>query len=154
MGLVALFAVDFALVPGVTSVINGQIRIGLFGALPMVHALVIYLVVLGARLKREGEIELSSGVFLLVGGIAVLVLALVVSAAPWLFHTYVDYTAGLWIRPGQNVADIYRFGMGEIDPLVALLVCVTVTPLLVLPAFLAARAARGYRLRLAKGTVS
>jgi hypothetical protein len=153
MTMVVLFAVDFALVPGITRVPHGPTRIGLFGALPMVHGLVIYMVVLIARLKREGEIELSSGVFLLVGGIAVLVLALVVSIAPWLLHVYVDYTAGLWIRPGQNVADIYRFGMGEIDPLLALLVCVTVTPLLVLPAFLAARAAGGYRLRLAKGNV-
>jgi hypothetical protein len=152
MGLVALFAVDFAMVPGITGIPNGLTRIGLFGALPMVHGLVIYLVVLGARLRRLGEIRLSSGVFLLVGGIAVFALGLVVSVAPQIFNFYVDCTAGIWVRPGQNVADIYRFGMGHIDPLLALLVCVTVTPLLVIPALLAARTAREYRLRLVKAS--
>ena len=150
MGLVALFAVDFAVVPGITRVPHGPTRIGLFGALPMVHGLLIYLVVLGARLRRQGEIGLSSSAFLLVGGIAVVVLVVVASVAPGLLNIYVDCTAGLWIRPGQNIADIYRFGMGRIDPLLAGLVCVTVTPLLVVPALLAGRAGRGYRLKLLK----
>ena len=39
---------------------------------------------------------------------------------------------------------------GRIDPLLALLVFATITPLLVVPAWLAGRAARGYRLRLEK----
>ena len=61
-----------------------------------------------------------------------------------------DNTAGLWIRPGQTVANIYLFGTNGIDPLLALLVFATMTPLLVIPALLAGRAARGYRLRLEK----
>jgi hypothetical protein len=151
MGLVALFAVDFAVVPGITSVPNPLTRIGLFGALPMVHGLAFYLVLLGARLRRQGEIGIPSGVFLLVGGVGVLVLGLIASIAPEVLNFYVDNTAGLWTRPGQTVADVYHFGMhGTIDPLLALLVFAIITPLLVIPALLAGRAARGYRLRLEK----
>ena len=82
MGLVALFAVDFVVVSGITRVPNPLSRIGLFGALPMVHGLAFYLVFLGARLRRQGEIGLPSGVFLLVGGVGVLVLGLIASVAP------------------------------------------------------------------------
>jgi hypothetical protein len=151
MGLVALLAVDFALVPGMTRVGNAETRIGLFGALPMVHGLVFYLVLLRARLRRQGEIGLPGGVFLLVGGVGVLVLVLIASVAPKVLHLYVDNTAGLWIRPGQTVADIYLFGLnGTIDPLRALLVFATITPLLVIPTLVAGRAARGYCLGLEK----
>ncbi len=150
MGLVALFAVDFVVVPGMTRVPNPLTRIGLFGALPMVHGLAFYLVLLGARLRRQGEIGLPSGVFLLVGGVGVLVLGLIASVAPQVLYLYVDNMAGLWIRPGQTVGDIYLFGTNGIDPLLALLVFATITPLLVIPALLAGRAARGYRLRLEK----
>ncbi len=151
MGLVALFAVDFAVVPGITRVPNSLTRIGLFGALPMVHGLAFYLVLLGARLRRQGEIGLPSGVFLVVGGALVLVLGLIAGVAPQVLNFYVDNMAGLWIRPGQTVADIYLFGMNRmIDPLRALLVFATITPLLVIPALLAGRAARGYWLRLEK----
>src|SRR5262249_30774758 len=150
MGLVALFAVDFAVVPGITRVANPLTRIGLFGALPMVHGLAFYLVLLGARLRRQGEIGLPSGVFLLVGGVGVLVLGLIASVAPQVLNLYVDNTAGLWTRPGQTVSDIYLFGVNGIDPLRALLVFATITPLLVIPALLAGRAARGYRLTLEK----
>ncbi len=113
MGLVALVAMDFVVLPGITRVPNPQTRIGLFGALPMVHGLAFYLVLLGARLRRQGEIGLPSGVFLLVGGVGVLVLGLIASVAPQVIYLYVDITAGLWIRPGQTVADIYLFGMNE-----------------------------------------
>jgi hypothetical protein len=150
MGLVALFAVDFTVVTGITRVGIPLTRIGLFGALPMVHGLAFYLVLLGARLRRQGEIGLPSGVFLLVGGVGVLVLGLISSVAPQVLHLYVDNTAGLWIRPGQTVANIYLFGTNGIDPLLVLLVSATITPLLVIPALLAGRAARGYRLRLEK----
>jgi hypothetical protein len=151
MGLVALFAVDFVVVPGIKDVPDALTRIGLFGALPMVHGLAFYLVLLGARLRRQGEIGLPSGVFLLVGGVGVLVLGLIAGVAPRVLNLYVDITAGLWIRPGHTVADIYLFGLnGMIDPLLALLVFATITPLLVIPALLAGRAARGYRLRLEK----
>ncbi len=150
MGLVALFAVDCAVVPGITRVGIPLTRIGLFGALPMVHGLAFYLVLLWAQLRRQGEIGLPGGVFLLVGGVGVFVLGLVASAAPQVLHLYVDNTAGLWIRPGQTVANIYLFGTNGIDPLLALLVFATITPLLVIPALLAGRAARGYCLRLEK----
>src|SRR5262245_61513805 len=150
MGLVALFAVDFVVVPGITRVANPLTRIGLFGALPMVHGLAFYLVLLWARLRRQGEIGLPSGVFLLVGGVGVFVLGLIAGDAPQVLNLYVDNTAGLWTRPGQTVSDIYRFGIDGIDPLLALLVFATITPLLVIPALLASRAARGYRLRLEK----
>ncbi len=150
MGLVALFAVDFAIVPGITRVSNPMTRIGLFGALPMVHGLAFYLVLLGARLRRQGEIGLPGGVFLLAGGVGVLVLGLIASVAPQVLYLYVDNTVGFWTRPGQAVGSIYFFGINGIDPLLALLVFATITPLLVIPALLAGRAARGYRLRLEK----
>ena len=148
MGLVALFAVDFAVVPGITRVSNPLTRIGLFGALPMVHVLAFYLVLLGARLRRQGEIGLSNGVFLLVGGVGLLVFGLIASAAPQLLYLYVDDIAGLWTRP--VVADFYLFGVNGIDPPLALLVFATTTLLLVLPTLPAGRAARGYCLRLEK----
>jgi hypothetical protein len=89
-------------------------------------------------------------VFLLVGGVGVLVVGLIAIVAPQVLDLYVDITAGLWIRPGQNVSAIYLFGVDGIDPLLAPVVFATITPLLVIPALLAARAARGYRLRLEK----
>jgi hypothetical protein len=151
MWLVALVGLDFVVMPGITRIPNPLTRIGLFGALPMVHGLACYLVLLGARLRRQGEIGLPSGVFLFVGGVGVLVLGLIASIAPQVLNLYVDNTAGLWIRPGRTVADIYLFGMnGTIEPLLALLVFATITPLLVIPALLAGRATRGYRLRLEK----
>jgi hypothetical protein len=150
MALVALFAVDFAVVPGITSIPHSLTRIGLFGALPMVHGLAFYLVLLWARLRRQGEIGLPSGVFLVVGGVGVFVLGLIAGVAPQVLNLYVDNTAGLWTRPGQTVSDIYRFGIDGIDPLLALLVFATITPLLVIPALLAGHAARGYRLKLEK----
>jgi hypothetical protein len=150
MGLVALFALDFAVVPGITSVPNPLTRIGLFGALPMVHGLAFYLVLLAGRLRSQREIGLPSAVFLLVGGVGVLVLVLIATGAPQVLNLYVENTAGLWTRPGQTRSDIYLFGMDRIDPLLALLVCVTITPLLVFPALLAGRAARGYRMKLEK----
>ena len=123
MGLLALFAVDFVVVSGITRVPNPLSRIGLFGALPMVHGLAFYLVFLGARLRRQCEIGLPSGVFLLVGGVGVLVLGLIASVAPQapilyeVLTLYLDNTAGLWTRPGQTVASIYHFGVNGIDPL-------------------------------------
>jgi hypothetical protein len=150
MALVALFAVDYVVVPGITRVPYPLIRIGLFGALPMVHGLAFYLVMLGVQLWRKGEVGLPSGIFLLVGGIGVLVLGLISSGAPQVLMYYLDNTAGLWATPGQTGANIYTFGMDGIDPLHALLVFATITPLLLIPALFAGSAARGYRLRLAK----
>jgi hypothetical protein len=150
MWLVALVALDFVVMPGITRIPNPLTRIGLFGALPMVHGLAVYLVLLWPRLRRQGEIGLPSGVFLLVGGVGVLVLALIAGVAPQVLILYVDNTAGLWTRPGQTVANIYLFGIDGFDPLLSLLVFATITPLLVIPALLAGRAARGYRLRLEK----
>jgi hypothetical protein len=63
---------------------------------------------------------------------------------------YVDNTAGLWTTTGQTGANLYTFGMNGIDPLRALLVFATITPLLIIPALFAGHAARGYRLRLEK----
>jgi hypothetical protein len=150
MGLAALFAVDFVVVPGITRVPYPLIRIGLFGALPMVHGLAFYLVLLGVQLWRRGEVGLPSGVFLLAGGVGVLVHGLIASGAPQVLMHYVDNAAGLWTTPGQSGANIYTFGMNEIDPPLALLVFATITPLLVIPALFAGCAARGYRLRLEK----
>ena len=109
IGLVALFAVDFVVVPGIPGVANPLTRIGLFGALPMVHGLAFYLVLLGARLRRQGEIGLPNGVFLLVGGVGVLVLGLIASVAPQVLYFYVDNTVGLWTRPGQTRSRIFIF---------------------------------------------
>src|SRR5437660_294395 len=82
MVLVALVAMDVVVVPGITRVPAPLTRIGLFGALPMVHGLAFYLVLLGARLRRQGEIGLPSGVFLLVGGVGVFVLGVIAGDAP------------------------------------------------------------------------
>jgi hypothetical protein len=150
MALLAIFAVDIVVVPGITRVAYPLIRIGLFGALPMVHGLAFYFVLLGAQLWRRGEVGLPSGVFLLVGGVGVLVLALIASGAPQILMYYVDNTAGLWTTDGQSGANIYTFAMEGIDPPIALLVFATITPLLIIPALFAGGAARGYRLRLEK----
>jgi hypothetical protein len=150
MWVVALFAVDFGVVPGITRVANPLARIGLFGALPMVHGLAFYLVLLGARLRRQGEIGLPAGVFLLVGGVGVFVLGIIAGARAQVLHVYVDNTAGVWTRPGQTVSEIYQFGLNGIDPVLALLVFATITPLLVIPALLVAATVQGYRLRLEK----
>jgi hypothetical protein len=150
MGLVALVAVGFMVVRGITGVPHPLTRIGLFGALPMVHVLAFYLVVLGTRLRRQGEIGLSSGVFVIVGGVGVFILGLIAGDAPQVLNLYVDNTAGLWTRPGHTVASIYLFGMNGIDPLLALVVFATITPLLVIPSVVAGRAALGYGLRLEK----
>ncbi len=63
MGLVARFAVDFVVVPGITGVANPLTRIGLFGALPMVHALAFFLVLLGARLRRKARSDFQAACF-------------------------------------------------------------------------------------------
>ena len=151
MGLVALFAVDFGVVPGITRVANPLARIGLFGALPMVHGLAFYLVLLGARLRRQGEIGLPGGVFLLVGGVGVLVLGLIASAAPQVLHFYVDNTAGVWTRPGQTVSE-YLSVRNERDRSASCAagVCDHYATACYPGAARVAAAARGYRLRLEK----
>jgi hypothetical protein len=154
MGLVAiiaiLFAIDLAVSQSLYRVSTLAARTGFFGALPMAHILAVYLVIVVSDVHRSGEVSLSRGTFLLVGGTAILVLIAVVDLAPSLFITYISDTAGIRVRPGENFASVMRFGLGRIDLIDALIVCVVVTPLLLIPALIAAWLTRGYRLKLVK----
>ena len=154
MGLVAviaiLFAIDLAVSQSLDRVSTVAARIGFFGALPMAHILAVYLVIVVSGVRRDGEVALSRGTFLLVGGTAILVLIAVVDLAPSLFITYISDTAGIWVRPGQNFPAVMRFGLGRIDLIDAVVVCLAVTPLLLVPALIAAWLTRGYRLELLK----
>jgi hypothetical protein len=154
MALVAvtavLFAVDLAVSRSLDRVSTVAARIGFFGALPMAHILAVYLVLVVSGVQRDGEVALARGVFLLVGGTAIVVLIAVVDVAPSLFITYISDTAGIWVRPGQNFPSVMRFGLGGFDSIDALIVCVVVTPLLLIPALLAGWLTRGYRLELMK----
>jgi hypothetical protein len=151
MGLVALLALDFALIPALRNVPTAGIRIGLFGELPMVHILAVDLAIVVSGLARRGETSLSGVAFLLFGGTATLLLVAILILAPDLFSMYISNTAGLVVLPGQPGPAIYLIGMGgPIKPIEALLAWGAVTPPLLIPALVAGWMTRGSRLKLSK----
>jgi hypothetical protein len=154
MVLVAVLAIDFAVLPTFQHVPSMTARIGLFGALPMAHVLAVYLAIVVSSLVRRGEVALSRVTFLMSGGTAILLFVATLNLAPQLFFEYISNTAGLWVRSGENVPAVFFLGMGGIRLIEALLVCGVVTPLLLVPALLTGWATRGYRLKLVKGPES
>jgi hypothetical protein len=147
----ALLAVDLAVNRTVGNVTTVAARIGVFGALPMAHVLGLGLVIVFAGLARRGEVALSGLAFVLTGGASILLLVMIADLAPVLFMSYIGDTAGLWVRPGQNVPAVSFFGLGRIKLIEGLVVCAAVTPLILVPALVAAWMTRGYRLRVVTG---
>jgi hypothetical protein len=98
----------------------------------------------------RGEVALSSVAFLIFGGTATVVLVAFSDLEPQLFFMYISNTAGSWIRPGQQVADVFLFGTGGNRLIQAVVICAAVAPLLLFPALVAAWVTRGRRLKLMK----
>ncbi len=149
MALVAIVAIDTAVIPALQRVIIASTRIGLFSALAMAHVLALCLVIVVSSLVRRGEVALSPVMFLLFGGTAMLLLITIADLAPHFFWAYVNNTAGLLDPPGNF--SIANLGITELAFVPAVLVCSVLTLPLLVPGWLAARATRGYRLKLRKG---
>lgn len=148
MALVALVAIDFAMIPAFSQVAMLATRIALFGVLPMAHLLVIDLAIVVSSLERRGEVALSRVTFQLFGGTAIVLVLTMADLAPRLFMMYISNTVGFWVTPGRQIGDIYRFAMGGISWTQAFLAWGAVTPPLLVPAVLAGWVTRGYRLKL------
>ena len=163
MVLVAALAADYAVLRAVGSVLTLSTRIGLIGVLPMMNLLAVYLVIMVSNLAHRGEIPLSRLAFLLVGGMAILMVVYTSILAPDLFFDYIDITAvplqnlmltqaqQAAIVQGQMLAPIYNLGLGTLDVSQIAILCAAVTPLLLVPALVAGWLARGHRLQLRKG---
>ncbi len=128
MALVAFLAIDFAVIPAFQNVETLPPRVGLYGVLPMAYVLTACLVVVVSRLVYRSEVPLSTVAFLLFGGTATLALVAFSNLAPQLFFMYISNTAGLWVRPGQQVADVFLFGTGGNRLIQALVIGAAVTP--------------------------
>jgi Kef-type K+ transport system membrane component KefB len=74
MVLVAVPAIDLAVLGALRRVPNQTTQTGIFGVLPMADILVVFLAIVVNSLARRGEVALSGVVFLLFGGTAVLLL--------------------------------------------------------------------------------
>jgi hypothetical protein len=147
MALIALIAIDFAVIPALRHVFTASTRIGLFGALAMAHVLGFYLAGVVSSLVRRREVALSPVIFLLFGGTGMVLLVVIADLAPYFFWSYINNTAGL--LPERDT--IAGFGLGGFHLIRALLICVVVIVPLLIPGLLAGRATRGYRLRLVTG---
>jgi hypothetical protein len=152
MTIVAVIAVDLTIL----SLRRGAPTVPLpgviFGAILMTNVLAAYLATTIGCLRRRGEVRLSRVMFLLFGGMALVMVIYVVHLAPLLVVNYLNNTAGLWERqqgPGNAVAVFGVVGSRLVE--VVLLLAAVTMPILV-PALAAAWAARGYRLSLVKGT--
>ena len=143
MTLVAVVAADYLVLQTIPSVSVLATRIGLFGALPMASIVAVCLALVLSSLLNRGEIRLSGGTFLLVGGLATLLLVHIAILAPQLLYQSVDLI-------GSGAPALLGFGLGRVNLIQALLVSVILTPLLLFPALLAGWATRGYRLKLMK----
>ncbi len=151
MALVAFLAIDFAVIPAFQNVETLPPRVGLYGVLPMAYVLAVCLAIVVSRLVHRGEVALSTVAFLLFGGTATLALVAFSNLAPQLFFMYISNTAGLWVRPGQQIADVFLFGTGGNRVIQALVIGAAVTPPLLIPALLAGCVTRSYRVKLLKG---
>ena len=114
----------------------------------MAHILAVDLAIAVSSLVRRGEVALSHVTFLLFGATAILILLAVAILAPQFFYMYISNTAGLWVPSGRQISPVLLFGMAGIRLIEALLACAALLPPLLIPALLAARATRGYRLKL------
>ena len=130
MILVAVVAIDFAVVSALRYVPDLNTRIGVFGILPLANLLAALAAVLTTRLVRHRDVALSQVAFLCFGGMAVVLLLVIAIVAPHLLYAYLRQTTG----PGW-----------------ALLASIPLTPLMVAPALLAGWMTRGRRLRLVCG---
>jgi hypothetical protein len=160
MTLVAVLALDFAVMRAIPAATKLSTRIGLFGVLPMANALAVFLVIVVLNLITRREIAFSRLAFLFVGGIAVLLVVYIAMLAPVSFLEYIDLTAGplqdlivtqeqqTQIAQGLSLPPLHAFGMERVNFVQALLACTAVTPLILVPALLAGVATRGYHLKL------
>ena len=132
MALVALGALDLAVLRAIDSTPTLSARVGLLGSLPMANFLAISVMLLAESLIHRGEIPLSRLAFLFVGTAALVVLVYIVVLAPVLFFDYLDLAAGP--LKGTVVGRLTAIAL--------------VTPLMLAPALLAGWLARGYRVKL------
>jgi hypothetical protein len=156
VGLVTLavaVAIDVKVAPIIQHVSLLSIRIGFIGALPVANVLVVSLAVLVTNLARRGEVTLSRFTFLLAGGTILFLHIVLVELAPNLFRTYVDNTLGFWVRPGNNIPEVFLVGPNDLRWAPCLLAFVAVGPAILAPALLAGRAARGWQLELGRAPV-
>jgi hypothetical protein len=137
MALVAVVALDFAVIPALRQAPTDAIRLGVFGALPMANVLAVYLAIVVSGLARRGEVSLSRLAFLFVGGTATLVVLSIAILAPYVFFRYIHF-----------VTDGLGFNMSLLR---ALLAWATLILTILVPALLAGWLTRGYDLRVLKG---
>jgi hypothetical protein len=162
MVLIGALAIDIAVFRSVGRVLTLSTRVGLIGVLPMATLLAVYAVVVVSGLVHRGEIPLSRIAFLLVGGMAILMVVYASILAPDLFFDYIDITAvplqnltltqaqQSAIAQGQMLAPIYNLGLGTMNVSLITILCAAVSPLLLVPALFAGWLARGHRLKLCK----
>ncbi len=129
MIIIAVTAVDLA----VLLLLRGGNR-ELFGAMPMADVLAVLLTTTVGRLRRRGEAPFSHVIFLLSGGMALILFVYLFHLRPDFFYKYVLNTAG-------------RLG-GENRLLDVFLVWLALSVPILVPALLAGWATRGYRLKL------
>jgi hypothetical protein len=129
MIIIAVIAVDLA----VLLLSRRRVSTALAGAMPMADVLAVLLVITVGRLRRRGEAPLSHVMFLLAGGMALVVLVYLVHLRPDLVSKYFN-TA--WRRLGENRL------------LGVLLIWLAVSVPILVPALFMGWVTRGYRLKL------
>jgi hypothetical protein len=130
MIIIAVIALDLA----VLVLLRGTGSRAPFGAMPMADVLAVLLAITVGRLRRRGEAPLSHVMFLLAGGIAIIVLLYLAYVRPDLAYKYV-----------LNTADRLGGGYRLVE---VLLVWLAVSVPILVPAAFVGWATRGYRLKL------
>lgn len=123
-------------------------RIGFTGSLPVASLLAVGAAVGAIKLVRHGEVSLSSFSFVMTGGTSLLLLMGLFDLVPEVFKLYLEVTAGLWVRPGKPVAEVFLLDANDMWSFRCFLAVVSIAPLVATPAILAARATRGQRLKI------
>ena len=108
MALVAIIAIDIAVIPALGHVQSASTRLGLFTVLVMAHILAIYLVIVVSSLVRRSEVALFSHPVPVLCGTGMLVLVYIADLAPHFFWSYLHNTAGL--LKVQTVASAFPGG--------------------------------------------
>jgi hypothetical protein len=144
MTFIALFAVDLAMLPLIR---RAEIRGVILGAMPMANVLAVYLATTVGSLRRLGEVALSRVMFVIFGGMALVLVVYLAHLTPVLVYQYLNSTSGLWQPPQAPDSVTAVFVAARL-----LLHFGAVTAPILAPALVAAWATRGYRLSLEKGT--
>ncbi len=144
MVLVALVAMDLAVMRAVRGMPRQAEPRGILESLPMANVLTIYLVIVVSSLLRRGEAALSHAAFLFGGGTAIVVFLTIANLAPYFYYFYLQNTWGALLQTDPNLRPAFSF-------------CVRVTslllnPTLLIPALLGGWMTRGYRLKISKGS--